>query len=67
MKMDVEVDKGTVMVIDNEAIKGWYSMFFHPAFEFPLLTLFTYASWKMGRFAFKRLVLQTSPPEVEIK
>jgi hypothetical protein len=54
-------------VVGDDAITGWYAIFFHPAFEMPLLFLFVLLSWKMGKFAFKRLVTQTTPPEVELK
>lgn len=59
--------KSRARIIADDRIEGWYTMLFHPAIEMPMLFMFLMFSWKMGRFAFKRLVLQPTPPEVEIK
>ena len=42
-------------------------MFFHSAFCGLMGLVFTWISWKLGRFAFERLVLHPTPPETEVK
>jgi predicted Zn finger-like uncharacterized protein len=44
----------------------WTGMFFSPAIELWMALIFAFASYKAGKFAVKRLIINPEPPEVEI-
>jgi predicted Zn finger-like uncharacterized protein len=45
----------------------WTTMFFHPAIELWMGLMFAFASFKLGKFAYNRLVVNPEPPEVVLK
>jgi predicted Zn finger-like uncharacterized protein len=62
-----EKAKNRAKILADDKITGWYGMFFHPAFEGTMSLFFGVIIWKLGRFAFTRLVLHPTPPEEELR
>ncbi len=49
----------------DETIPGW-AFIFQPWFEMWIAIIFAFISYRLGKFAFKRLILHPTPPEVEL-
>jgi predicted Zn finger-like uncharacterized protein len=64
---DLVEQKGRMKAIADDKITGWYIMFFHPGFVGLMGLFFALICWKLGKFAFERLVLHPTPPEREVE
>jgi predicted Zn finger-like uncharacterized protein len=54
-------------VLADDSITGWYCFLFHPGFLGLFGLLLAFICWKLGKFAFERLVLHPTPPEREVE
>jgi predicted Zn finger-like uncharacterized protein len=64
---DLVEQKGRIKALADDKITGWYQFLFHPGFLGLVGLFLALVCWKLGRFAFERLVLHPTPPERELE
>jgi DNA-directed RNA polymerase subunit M/transcription elongation factor TFIIS len=64
---DLTTNKGLsrLEALKDDSVGFWQAAVVHPAIEVWLFVFLAFGAWKAGKFAYKRLVVNPNPPEIE--
>jgi predicted Zn finger-like uncharacterized protein len=57
--------KSRLEALKDDSVAFWQAALCHPAIELWIFVFIMFGCWKAGRFAYKRLIENPNPPEVE--